>query len=144
MLSFPKPTCIPLRTKRRYKAPRAVPHDANKWLHKAGTGGELGVSAQKAPHTTQTEAGQTDAGRVQREKQGLPAQSPLVVAQQESDPRRPEAKGPVSVLDRSQQGQLGRMRSQTSSPGVRKSSAGDARKLDRMRGPFARSSLHQH
>ena len=103
----------------------------------SGNQGGLWVSAQKTRHTTQTEAGQTDAGRVQKEKQDPPSQSSFVVAEQQSDHRWPEAKGPIPILECSPREPWGGCKERSSSPGVRKSSTGDARKPERTRPPLA-------
>lgn len=95
----------PSRDKTEVQSSQSDPPRCRQMAPQSGNGGELWVSAQKTPHTTQTEAGQTDAGRVQREKRDLPSQSPFVVAKRESDHRWPEAKGPIPDLERSQQGQ---------------------------------------
>lgn len=49
-LSFPNPTWILLVTKMRYKGPRAIPRDADKSVHKAGTGVSSGFRPENTTH----------------------------------------------------------------------------------------------
>lgn len=138
-LSFPKPTWIPLVTKMRYKASRAVPHDADKLLHNSGTKGSSGFCPENTTHYP-------DRTRLDRCWEGSKGRArPATSIPVHGGPtgiRPPVAwsKGsqfpPRNVLHRDN---WGRHKEWTSSPGAGKSNTWDVKRPERMAGPFAHS-----
>lgn len=106
-LSFPKPTWIPLVMKMRYKASRAVPHDADKSLHNSGTGGELWVLPRKHHTLPRQNQARQMLGGFKRKSKACHLNSCARGPNRNQTTGGLEQKLPITILECSSQGQLG-------------------------------------
>lgn len=124
----------------RYKASRAVPHDADKSLHNSGTRGSSGFCPENTTHYP-------DRTRLERRWEGSkgkarPATS-IPVRGGPTGIRPPVAWSKSSQFpswDVLHRDSWGRCKEWTSSPGAGKSNAWDIRRLERTGGPLAHSA----